>query len=366
MMAKARILVVEDVRFVARDIQDFLEGLGYCVPGLMATGEDAIRAVEELRPDLVLMDIGLKGEMDGIEAARRIRANSNVPVIYLTGQGDDATVQRAKLTEPFGYLRKPLNEKDLPVAIEMALHKHQIEDKLRVSNFDLERFGYVVSHDLQSPLGNIGIFVKKLIAHLQDHMDPKAQDYVTRIKGNIARMKRLITDLLEYSRVAYSDKPFSAINASDAMHLACANLQSLIEECGSEVVITTPLPKVMADETQLVQLFQNLVGNALKFRQPDTASRINIVAESKGPVCEFCVSDNGIGIEHQYLRQIFGLHERLHSVTMGHGIGLATCERIVKRHGGAIWAESEGLNHGTCFRFTLPSVCQPCDPFSTI
>lgn len=354
-MAKARILVVEDVRFVARDIQDFLEDLGYSVPGLAATGEEAVRAAEELSPDLILMDIGLKGEMDGIEAAERIRSRFDVPIIYLTGQGDQATVERAKLTGPFAYLRKPLDEKDLPVAVEIALARHHLEQKLRRSNADLERFGYVVSHDLQSPLGNIEEFSKRLVAHLGDRVDAKASNYVTRIFDNVARMKRLIKDLLEYSRVDSSAAVSSTVDLGVVVQTACANLLSALEQCGGEVAgIATPA-RVVGDESQLVQLFQNLIGNAVKFRHPDVPLRIQLLAEKREGFWEVSVSDNGIGVEKLYLQKIFVLHERLHSVTKGHGIGLATCERIVKRHGGMIWAESEGLGRGTSIRFTLPA-----------
>lgn len=353
-MAKTRVLVVEDVRFVARDIQDFLEDLGYSVPGLAATGEEAIRAAAKLSPDLILMDVGLKGEMDGIEAASCIRDRLDIPLIYLTGQGDEATVERAKLTSPYAYLRKPLNEKDLPVAIEIALAKHHLEQKLRKSNADLEQLGYVVSHDLQSPLGNIEEFTNRLVAHLGDRIDQKGTDYVTRIYGNVARMKRLIKDLLEYSRVASSEVVVSStVDSAAIVRAACANLQSALEQCGGEAVSFGMSPRVIGDESQLIQLFQNLLGNAIKFRQPEVPLRIRLLAERREGFWEFSVSDNGIGIEPQYLSKIFALHERLHSVSKGHGIGLATCERIIKRHGGVIWAESDGLGRGTSIRFTL-------------
>ncbi len=355
-MAKARILVVEDVRFVARDIQDFLEDLGYTVPGLAATGEEAILAAAELSPDLILMDIGLKGEMDGIEAAARIRGRLNIPIIYLTGQGDEATMERAKRTDPFAYLRKPLSEKELPVAIEIALAKHHLVRKLRDSNADLERFGYVVSHDLQSPLGNIEVFTKRLVALFGDRADAKSEDCARRIFDNVARMKKLIGDLLEYSRVDSAEGGFTAVDAGAVVRTACANLQAVLEENGAEVEGPAGAPRVAGDETQLVQLFQNLIGNAVKFGRAGEPLRILVTAERRGGFWEFAVSDNGIGIERQYLQRIFGLHERLHSVTKGHGIGLATCERIVRRNGGRIWAESQGLGLGTSIRFTLPAL----------
>jgi len=147
---------------------------------------------------------------------------------------------------------------------------------------------------------------------------------------------------------------------------ACANLQAAIDECGARVTADDPLPTVLGDDTQLVQLFQNLIGNALKFRAEEGAPHVHVGSRRDGDRHVVSVADNGIGIEPQYLHRIFGLGERLHGVSKypGNGIGLATCEKIVQRHGGRIWAESPGPGHGSTFSFDLPAADEemPCPP----
>lgn len=170
------------------------------------------------------------------------------------------------------------------------------------------------------------------------------------------RMRVQIDDLLAYSRVRTQGKEPVPTDCAAAFAAACANLQADIEESGGRVTADA-LPMVLADKSQLVQLFQNRMGNALKFRA-ERPPRIHVHARRDGDFWQFTIADNGIGIEAPYLERIFGLGERLHSIARypGNGIGLATCERIVQRHGGRIWAESPGLDQGSTFCFTLRAV----------
>jgi light-regulated signal transduction histidine kinase (bacteriophytochrome) len=172
-------------------------------------------------------------------------------------------------------------------------------------------------------------------------------------------MRVLIDDLLTYSRVGTQGKESVAAECGPAASAACANLEAAIEESKAEVT-ADPLPTVMADHTQLTQLFQNLIGNALKFRG-EQSPRIHVASRRESEHWRISVVDNGIGIEPQYLERIFGLGERLHGASKypGNGIGLATCEKIVQRHGGQIWAESAGLGQGSTFSFTLPAAPDP-------
>ncbi len=162
-MPAARIFIVEDEKIVSRDLQNVLESMGYGIAGVATSGEEAVEAISGLRPDIVLMDIMLKGEMDGIDAAEKVRADFDVPVIYLTAYADDTTLQRAKITEPYGYLIKPFDERDLSIAIEMALYRHRMENRVRES----ERW-------LSATLRNIGegvvaVDTKGLVVFLNSH-----------------------------------------------------------------------------------------------------------------------------------------------------------------------------------------------------
>jgi len=227
--------------------------------------------------------------------------------------------------------------------------------ELARSNAALERFGYVIAHDLRAPLRTIKSYTQKLPAAAIAQLDMQAGDYLTRIINAADRMRIQIDDLLAYSRVGSQGKEPAPTESSAAMAAACANLQADIEESGAAVTINE-LPLVLADRTQLVQLFQNLLGNALKFRA-ECSPHIHVSARREEDGWVVSIQDNGIGIEPQYLERIFGLGERLHSISQypGNGIGLATCERIVRRHGGRIWAASPGPGQGSTFHFTLPA-----------
>jgi PAS domain S-box-containing protein len=228
--------------------------------------------------------------------------------------------------------------------------------ELARSNAALEQFGYVVAHDLRQPLRTMKSYIQKLAERYQGRLDAQADDYITRSVNAADRMRVLIDDLLAYSRVRTQGKDPVPTDSAAALAAACANLEAVIEESGAEVT-AGGLPTVLADSTQLVQLFQNLVGNALKF-QAGRPPRVHVRAARAGDAWVIEVADNGIGIEPQYLERIFGLGERLHSVAQypGNGIGLATCEKIVQRHGGRIWASSPGPDQGSTFAFTMPAV----------
>jgi PAS domain S-box-containing protein len=248
-------------------------------------------------------------------------------------------------------------EEDLK-ALNESLER-RVEDRTRElarSNEALERFGYVIAHDLRAPLRTIKSYTQKLPAAALGRLDPEAEDNLNRVVNAADRMRVQIDDLLAYSRVRTQGKEPVPADCAAAVAAARANLQADIEESGARVT-AGDLPTVLADKTQLVQLFQNLLGNALKFRA-ERRPEIHIGARRDGDRWLFAVADNGIGIEAQYLERIFGLGERLHSIAKypGNGIGLATCERIVQRHGGRLWAASPGPDRGSTFQFTLAAV----------
>ena len=186
-----------------------------------------------------------------------------------------------------------------------------------------------------------------------DRLDGDAREFMGFVVEGAARMKQLIEDLLTYSRVGTRGKDFQPVELEAPLQKAISNLRSAIEE-SSATVTWEPLPAVRADDMQLAQLFQNLIGNALKFRSA-SVPRIHVVTTEKESEFEFVVSDNGIGIEPQYYERIFMVFQRLHNKTEypGTGIGLAICKKVVERHGGRIWVESR-LGEGSAFHFTLP------------
>jgi PAS domain S-box-containing protein len=517
-MAKAKIMVVEDEGIVALSIQRKLKYLGYDVPIVAATGEEAIKQAELVSPNLVLMDIMLDGRMDGVEAAAYIRARFDIPVIYLTANSDEITLQRAKITQPFGYLLKPFEARELHTAIEMALYKHQMEAKLKESerwlgttlksigdaviatdaegrikfmnpvaealtgwpevealgnelpnvfqicneqcgapienpvmkllregqpvnlitpplllsktgttrlieatispikdnsyaingvvvvfrditerrqaelavqkakaeleirvaerteelskanaqlqlelaerkrvNTELEQFAYVASHDLREPLRKIKSYTELLERRYKDQLDEKADKYINYIVDGVARMQMLVTDLLAYSRTGRSELRLEPTNLNEVLKQVVGDLEVAIRD-GNAMVTYDTLPTLVVDASQMAQLFQNLIGNAIKFHGQDTP-RVHVGVEKVDSGWVFGVRDNGIGIEPEYAERIFLIFQRLHtrSEYPGSGIGLAICKRVVERHGGRIWVESEP-GKGTTFYFVIPEI----------
>jgi PAS domain S-box-containing protein len=234
------------------------------------------------------------------------------------------------------------------------------EEKLKLavadlarSNKDLEQFAYVASHDLQEPLRMVSSYTQLLARRYQGQLDATANKYIAYAVDGANRMQRLIEDLLAYSRVGTRAKGFAATDCAAVLDQSLANLKAAMEQSGA-VVTHGPLPTVVHDNLLLVQLFQNLIGNAIKF-QVEAPPRIHVSAEQKGEEWVLAVRDNGIGIDPQYAERIFTIFQRLHTNEeyAGTGIGLAICKKIVERCGGRIWVESQP-GTGSTFYFTVP------------
>jgi PAS domain S-box-containing protein len=233
-----------------------------------------------------------------------------------------------------------------------------LSENLARSNQELEQFAYVASHDLQEPLRMVASFTQLLAQRYKDKLDQDAKDFIGYAVDGANRMQRLIQDLLEYSRVTTRGQPPAALDAHDALGEAVRNLQAAIQEAGA-LVTNDELPWVLGDHTQIVQVLQNLVGNGIKFHKPGEPPRVHLSAErdlERPDFWTFRVTDNGIGIELRHFERLFVIFQRLHGKQEypGTGIGLAMCKRIVERHGGKIWIESE-VGKGTTIVFTLPS-----------
>ncbi|KWR91586.1 PAS domain-containing sensor histidine kinase [Cupriavidus sp. IDO] len=235
-------------------------------------------------------------------------------------------------------------------------------DDLARSNHDLEQFAYVASHDLQEPLRAVAGSLQMLQRRYQGQLDPRADEYIAHAVDGATRMQALINDLLTYSRVGRSVDTREPTDCGQTLDQALRSLSVVIEEAGAQIVHAA-LPTVLANPTQLTLLFQNLVGNAIKFRHQGRPVRIDVGAKHQGDSWVFWVRDNGIGIEPQYYERIFLVFQRLHTRAEhpGTGIGLALCKRIVEQHGGRIWVESAS-DQGTTFFFTLHAKVDHVNP----
>jgi PAS domain S-box-containing protein len=230
----------------------------------------------------------------------------------------------------------------------------QLATDLQRANEDLEQFAFSASHDLQEPLRSVKIYSELLTNHFGDGLDADARNFMRYLRNGATRMEALVRDLLTYTQVTKFEKPAEITDANEALETALSNLAGAIAQSGAQIT-TEQLPSLPVHGTHLQQLFQNLIGNAIKYRSVDQPPQVHVAVERKNGHWIFAVSDNGIGIDPADKENIFGLFKRLHTNDeySGTGIGLAICQRIVDRYHGRIWVESEP-GRGSTFRFTLP------------
>jgi light-regulated signal transduction histidine kinase (bacteriophytochrome) len=302
-----------------------------------------------------------------------IRANLVVPILVREGiwglllAHQCATPRRWNSFET-QLLQQLANQIGIAISQAQLLEKETCySQELARSNSELEQFAYVASHDLQEPLRMVTSYLQLLEQRYKSKLDTNADQFIAYAVDGAHRMQTLINDLLNYSRVSTRGQPFVTVDCSAVLKQAIANLQVAIEESGA-VITHDLLPEVIADATQLTQVFQNLISNAIKFRQ-NLPPKIHIGVLKRGVDADkeslnvipsedeylFWVRDNGIGIESQYVERIFIIFQRLHGRAKypGTGIGLAICKKIIERHGGIIWVESEP-GQGSIFYFTIP------------
>ncbi len=277
--------------------------------------------------------------------------------ILRTGEplrGERGLLTQGRVLDLYSFRLEDETKRRLGVIFTDITERKRAEAELLRANQDLEQFAYSASHDLQEPLRSVKIYSELLVRQLGDKLEGETRDFLDFVSSGATRMELLVRDLLAYTQAGQLDRPVTQESASEALSGALANLDGAIRASGAQI-ISHPLPSLRVHATQLEQLFQNLVGNAIKYRRPEVAPAIKVASRRNGESWLFSVSDNGLGIEAQYKERIFGLFKRLHSGDeySGTGIGLAICQRIVERYHGRIWVESE-YGKGSTFKFTLP------------
>jgi light-regulated signal transduction histidine kinase (bacteriophytochrome) len=323
------------------------------------------------RPDCVLLDLNL-ADATGFDGIARIAEwDGTLPVVVLTGLNDEEFGVSAVASGAQDYLVKGRVEPDmlrrtLLYAIERARLVMQAEAldaqavELRRSNAELEQFAYVASHDLQEPLRKVASFCQLLEQRYGNALDERGIEYIGFAVDGAKRMQVLINDLLTFSRVGRLNVSHATVDLDSTLETALDNLAAAIEESGAQIARPDgPLPQVMGDATLMTMLWQNLIGNAVKFRREDRAPQVIIDCE-RGTGDHhghwiFSVADNGIGIAPEFAEKVFVIFQRLHGrdAYTGTGIGLALCKKIVELHGGSIGIHTSD-NSGTRFWFTLP------------
>ncbi|MEO1295679.1 MAG: response regulator [Cyanobacteria bacterium J06636_16] len=357
------ILVVDDTPDNLRLLSAMLTQQNYEVRKAL-NGARAIASIKANAPDLILLDIKMPG-MDGYEVCEALKQDpetQEIPVIFISALDDVLDKVKAFSVGGADYISKPFQEAEVLARIENQLCMRDLQFQLKAqneelarSNQELEQFAHVVSHDLQQPLQSILGYAKIITLQYPELQESGVNDHLAKISEAGDRMQRLIKDLLKYARIGQEGEVFTEVNCNIVLAQALNNLDLAMEE--SQAALTYPqLPKILGNQTQLIQLFQNLIGNAIKFARPDSKPEIKITLSSLDEVYwQFGIHDNGIGIPPDSLQKIFKSFQRLPTAEKypGTGIGLATCKKIVNHHGGEIWVESQ-QSSGTSFYFKLP------------
>ncbi|MEG4074469.1 ATP-binding protein [Microcoleus sp. Pol14C2] len=402
-MNHIKILVVEDEVIVAQDIAGRLKKLGYAVTATVSSGEEAIQKALENPPDLVLMDIVLKGDMDGVTAAEKIKNNKNVPTVFLTAYADDKTLQRAKLTDPFGYIIKPFQQNDLRVAIEIALHRHEIETKMRESlkaseaaresmeekSHRQNQYISMAAHELRNPLNAILISAELLKLDRTRSSDESQVRTLRLVHSATQKMNQLIDDMLLMGRAESGQLKCNPlpINLVEFCQDLLAQLQLGNEARHKLTLIPSDVTSAILDQQLLHGIISNLIVNAIKYSP--NGGQVTLELEFR-PASEgdkeaiFCLSphsffsnsyftninsplliirirDEGIGIPETEVGKIFEMFYRCKNTgkIKGNGLGLTIVKKAVELQGGAIACESK-MGVGTTFTVALPYVALSC------
>lgn len=363
-MTETKVLIVEDERIVALDLQYQLRRLGYAVSDIASSGEEALRIAEEVQPDVVLMDIRLGGVLDGVETAEQLRDHSDVPVVFLTAYADDRTLERAKATEPFGYLLKPFEERELQVAIKIALYRHSMEQQLRehaneleTRNRELDAYARTVAHDLKHPLSLMVGYADVL---LTEEGTP-GQEVLQVCAGGIAetarKMSSVIDELLLLAEVRKGDVKMEPVDMAGVVDAARRRLRPIIEQHQAQISLPDTWPTALGHEPWIEQVWVNYLSNAIKYGGEPPRIELGTDAGPGGDLINghvrFWVRDDGPGLTKEEREQLFTPFTRLGARhTEGHGLGLSIARRIVEKLDGQVGVDSR-RGEGTTFHFTL-------------
>jgi len=364
-MVDVDILIVEDELLIAKGLARKLKKLGYQVMKIIPSGEEAIQYSRINKPDLILMDIVLEGEIDGIEAAEKINQFQSIPIIYLTAYADDATLLRAEETNYYGYLLKPYKERELYATLKMAFKKWEEDQMLRQSlaianakNEEKARYLSLTSHDLRNPLTTIQVSAEMLKDYGDKLTEEKKQKHLDWIKSSVKNMNVLLEDILtlnqaDAGKMSFEPKPVNVVAVSQSI---VHDFEAIATD-QHQLILRTSQPEIMVscDVKLLYHILGNLLSNAIKY-SPDGGT-ITLEISLSATEVRFVIEDQGIGFPADYQAKIFTQFERASNVgsIKGTGLGLSIVKYAVECHGGTISLSSEeGV--GTTAIFTLPSL----------
>lgn len=364
------ILIVEDEQLVADDLRETLEYLGYSISDLVASGEEAILQAEAKKPNLILMDIRLEGKMDGIEASMRIKSLFDIPVVYLTANADQATLERVKTSQPFGYILKPFDEKTLSTTIDIALSRHQAEIDIKnalflatadqnVAEFKIQeqsQYFYMAAHELRNPLTTIKLGAEMLQTY--NTSEEKKQKQLQRIEKAADDLMQLLEDILILGKTQSGKLTYNS-SLIDVISFCEKIIEFLQISTNQQYTINFTIQGegrlAYLDKNLLWHLLDNLLSNAIKYSGDSYIVSLMLIWETDF-IC-FQIQDQGMGIPEESHHNLFEPFQRGTNVNQipGTGLGLAIVKQCVDLHKGTIDFVSH-LNKGTTFFVKLPRI----------
>jgi signal transduction histidine kinase len=366
--SEGTILIVDDDQESLCLLEEILYRAGYYVQKANS-GEKAQNMIKNEQPELIILDLRMPG-MDGLELCRKVKSDSaisGIPILFISGYGQMEDKVKAFEAGGVDFITKPFQPYEIIARVKAHLSLRRMHQNLEKKISELERsnrmlqdFAFTASHDLQEPLRKISTFGEMILNRNSAGLDGRTRDYLVRMQEAAKRMQALLASLLEYSRVTTKTEPFRQTNLNKSVRQALSNLSILIKEKQGEVEVGD-LPSLPCDQVQIVQVFQNLICNALKFQEKGKKPCIKVYAlpaekNKKGNTCRIVVEDNGIGFDPGKTDKIFRPFYRLHgrsSSYEGVGMGLSICDKIIERHGGYIRVESVP-GQGSIFEIRLP------------
>ncbi|EMR03972.1 hybrid sensor histidine kinase/response regulator [Cesiribacter andamanensis] len=355
------VLIVEDEVIAALSLQETLHQLGYSVCGLASGSEEALQAVRQQQPDLVLMDINLGEQQDGIQLGQTIMQAYGLPVVFLTAYSDRGTIERAKEAFPYGYMIKPWQEAELLATLETALYKHLADKRQFELQQTRNKFYTIIGHDLRSPLAALSVSTRALLKHLDALSPDDLREFISDIHHTVENLYAFTDNLLEWSRLQSGRLEYrpQAVAVQPLAEEVLALLESHARNKGVQVRLQAAARlQVQADRNMLHTILLNLLSNAIKFSYPGSEVWLEVSRQDAARL-ELQVRDRGRGIPAQQLASLFDFKTAIHTPgtqeEKGTGLGLLLTKEFVEAHGSRLEVSSqEGV--GTCIRFFLPLI----------
>lgn len=357
-MENTKLLIIEDNIVTLGDLEMRISQMGYENIETAVSGEEAIEIAKDFKPNLILSDINLGSGITGIEAVKQIKQTQDVPVIYLTAYDDDKTLADAGITEPYAYLLKPLQERELQISLSIALYKHQVENKLRQAIATKDRFISILGHDLRTPFNSLLGFSDILIKNIDKYDNEKTKKYLNYIHEASQHTYNLLNNLLEWSSSQQNKIPFTPQNV---------NIQNLIDEVYQQINHSAKAKKIeiilekseniyaKLDLEMIKTVVRNLVSNAIKFTHEN--GKIYISAKKNRKKLNIKIKDTGTGMSQKTINSLFKIDKTKSTEgtngEKGTGFGLLLCKEFTDKHKGAIQVESQ-LGKGSSFTVILP------------